>query len=126
MDAKSDLCIDFFRNLRAAANPANGSVKLPDALITWRPGNDGNMIPIVRRSLRLIFADYEIDEAAAAAMNSVEAQQIAKLQADLAAMEEAKNKAESAGPAAPTIPAPGDNPMAIMLNADATERVRLA
>ena len=72
-DAASDMCEQFFINLRAGADPANGSVKLPDALITWRPGNDGNMIPICRRGLRLIFADYEIDEAAAAASNSVEA-----------------------------------------------------
>lgn len=89
-DAASDMCEQFFVQLRAGANPANGSVKLPDALITWRPGNDGNMIPICKRSLRLIFADYEIDEAAAAAeaQKSVEAQQIAALQAQVAALEE--------------------------------------
>ena len=72
-DAASDMCEQFFLNLRAGANPANGSVVLPNALMTWRPGNDGNMIPICRRGLRLIFTDYEIDEAAAAASNSVEA-----------------------------------------------------
>ena len=54
--------------LRAGANPVDGTVKLPDALITWRPGNDGNMIPITSRPLRLLFEDYEIDEAAAAAL----------------------------------------------------------
>lgn len=67
-DAASDMCEQFFIKLREGANPGNGQVKLPDALITWRPGNDGNMIPICKRSLRLCFADYEIDEAAAAAL----------------------------------------------------------
>ena len=59
------MCVEFFKNLRAAANPANGSVKLPDSLLYWNPGNEGNMIHIVERSIRLIFADYAIDEAAA-------------------------------------------------------------
>ena len=72
-DAASDMCEQFFIKLREGANPANGSVKIPEALGYWRPGNDGNMIPICCRQLRLIFSDYEIDEAAAAASNSVEA-----------------------------------------------------
>ena len=47
--------------LRAAANPGDGSVELPDALMSWRPGNDGNILPIIHRPLRLVFEDYEID-----------------------------------------------------------------
>ena len=66
-DAASDMCEQFFVQLRAGANPVDGTVKLPDALITWRPGNDGNMIPICSRPIKLLFEDYDIDEAAVAA-----------------------------------------------------------
>lgn len=81
VDAASDMCEQFFLQLKAGANPYNGSVFLPDALMTWRPGNGGNMIPIFCRRLQLNFTDeeYEFDEAAAAAWNSEKDQEVAQL-----------------------------------------------
>ena len=42
VDEKSTLCVTFFQKLREFANPANGSVRLPEALLLWKPGKDGN------------------------------------------------------------------------------------
>ena len=38
--AKSNVSIEFFKELKANANPANGEIILPDALSTWTPGKE--------------------------------------------------------------------------------------
>ena len=123
VDEKSTLCISFFQELRKFANPANGSVRLPEALMLWTPGKDGTQIPNVCRQIRLTFDDFEIDPAAAEAMNSTEAQQIAKLQAQIAAMEETKGAGGGAAAATPPTATPAyvDN-MSIMI----AEKQRIA
>ena len=90
VDAESDMCEQFFIQLNAGVDNRNGTVILPDALEYWRPGNDGNMIPIIKRKLQLNFVEgeYEFNEAGAAAMNSGQEQLLAKLEARIAAMEE--------------------------------------
>ena len=42
--AESDIAIEFFKELRRVANPENGQVKLPHDMLTWHPGNGGNML----------------------------------------------------------------------------------
>ena len=44
VDAKSTIAVDFFKELRRVANPMNGRVKLPDDMIYWHPGKDGEML----------------------------------------------------------------------------------
>ena len=94
VDAESDMCEQFFIQLKAGVDNSNGSVILPDALEYWRPGNDGNMISIIKRKLQLNFVEgeYEFDEAGAAAMNSGQDQEVAQLKARIAAMEEEKKQ----------------------------------
>ena len=42
--ANSDIAVEFFRQMRKVANPADGSVTLPNDMLYWEPGDGGNML----------------------------------------------------------------------------------
>ena len=58
VDANSTISVDFFKQLRRVADPSNGQVKLPHDLLTWHPGNGGNMIQQVKQPLIIAFDDW--------------------------------------------------------------------
>ena len=70
------------------ANPADGSVTLPEKLQYWKPGVGGNMIAIVCRQIRLQFTDYVIDPNSAGAVTPNETEEIERLRAQIAELEE--------------------------------------
>ena len=58
VEAKSDIAIEFFNEMKSIANPADGSVTLPSDMLYWEPGNSGNILPRIRGPLRLQFIDW--------------------------------------------------------------------
>ena len=53
--ATSDIAVQFFEQLRKVSNPDDGSVLLPYDMLTWVPGDGGNILPKVQQPLRLCF-----------------------------------------------------------------------
>ena len=58
VDANSTISVDFFKELRRVANPRNGQVKLPHDVLTWHPGNGGNMLQQVKQPLIIAFDNW--------------------------------------------------------------------
>ena len=58
VDANSTIAIDFFKELRRVANPADGTVILPHDMLTWHPGNGGNMLHQFKYPLVITFDDW--------------------------------------------------------------------
>ena len=56
--AESTIAVDFFKELRRVANPRNGQVKLPHDMLTWHPGNGGNMLQQVKQPLLIAFDNW--------------------------------------------------------------------
>ena len=44
VSANSDIAVEFFREMKRVANPADGSVTLPNDMLYWEPGSGGNML----------------------------------------------------------------------------------
>ena len=58
VSANSDIAVEFFRELRSVANPADGSVILPNDMQYWNPGDNGNILFKIKNPLKLIFDDW--------------------------------------------------------------------
>ena len=59
VSANSDIAVEFFRELRRVANPADGSVTLPNDMQYWEPGDSGNILFKIKNPLKLHFDDWE-------------------------------------------------------------------
>ena len=58
VSANSDIAVEFFRELRRVANPADGSVILPNDMQYWNPGDNGNILFKIKNPLKLFFDDW--------------------------------------------------------------------
>ena len=58
VSANSDIAVEFFRELRRVANPADGSVTLPNDMQYWEPGDSGNILFKIKNPLKLYFSDW--------------------------------------------------------------------
>ena len=56
--ANSDIAVEFFKELRSVANPAGGTVTLPNDMQYWSPGDSGNILFKIRNPLKLFFDDW--------------------------------------------------------------------
>ena len=58
VSANSDIAVEFFKEMRRVANPADGSVTLPDNMTYWEPGDGGNILFKCKNPLKLFFDDW--------------------------------------------------------------------
>ena len=58
VSANSDIAVEFFREMRRVANPADGSVILPNDMQYWNPGDNGNILFKIKNPLKLFFDDW--------------------------------------------------------------------
>ena len=59
VSAASTIAVDFFKQLKQRARPHDGSVILPNDLLMWNPGDDGEMVPKVKILLELVHDEWE-------------------------------------------------------------------
>ena len=58
VSANSDIAVEFFKEMKKVANPADGSVTLPADMTYWDPGDSGNMLFKINNPLKLHFYDW--------------------------------------------------------------------
>ena len=59
VSASSTIAVDFFKQLKRVARPHDGSVVLPLDLMTWHPGDDGEMQQKYKHTLELVHDEWE-------------------------------------------------------------------
>ena len=59
VSASSTIAVEFFKQLRKVARPHDGSVTLPLDLMTWHPGDDGEMQQKYKHVLELVHDEWE-------------------------------------------------------------------
>ena len=85
VDANSTISTEFFKVLEREADQMTGRVILPDDVLTWHPGNGGNIVPNHTKPLEIAFANWEPTQEA---LNEKEKKK--------AALEKAKAETEAA------------------------------
>ena len=58
VSANSTIAVEFFKEMKRVANPADGTVELPNDMTYWKPGDGGNIVHRVDFPLRLAFKDW--------------------------------------------------------------------
>ena len=56
--ANSDIAVEFFKEVKRVANPADGSVRLPNDMMFWRSSDGGNMIMSADTNLKLYLKNH--------------------------------------------------------------------
>ena len=59
VSASSTIAVDFFKQLRNVARPHDGSVVLPLDIMTWTPGDDGELAQKMKMHLELVHDEWE-------------------------------------------------------------------
>ena len=59
VSASSTIAVDFFKQMKRVARPYDGGVVLPDDLMTWHPGDNGEMQQKYHHTLELVHDDWE-------------------------------------------------------------------
>ena len=59
VSANSTIAVDFFKEMKKAGRPYDGRVILPHDLMTWHPGDNGEMLQKYKFPLELVHANWE-------------------------------------------------------------------
>ena len=59
VSANSTIAVDFFKELKKAARPYDGQVILPHDLMTWHPGDNGEMLQKYKFPLALVHSNWD-------------------------------------------------------------------
>ena len=59
VDARSTIAVDFFQELRNKAKRSDGTVLLPQDMLTSEVGRNGEMVPKICHQLQLRHSDWD-------------------------------------------------------------------